>query len=77
VVIFSPITSNVYFVESYMFLEFQKYQAWTIFQQYMHLHMSAVHLCTLKYYVKIIYINILLNSATNLMLKQHRIEQFL
>ena len=62
-VIFSPITSNVNFVETYIFLEFQKHQAWNICQQY--LNMSAVHLCTIKHYVKIIYIIILPNSDTN------------
>jgi len=30
-VILSPITSNVNFVETYMFLEFQKHQEWNIF----------------------------------------------
>jgi len=57
VVIFSPISSNAIFMETYMFLEFQKHQAWNILTQY--LHMSAEH------YVKIIYIIILLNSDTN------------
>jgi len=42
---FSRITSNVNFVETYMFQEFQKHQARNICQQ--HLYMSAVHLCTI------------------------------
>jgi len=46
-----------------MFLKFQKHQAWNIFQQY--IYMSAVHLCTIKYYVKIIYIIISLKSDIN------------
>jgi len=63
VVIFSPITSNVNFVETYMFLKFQIHQARNICQQYF--NMSAVHLCTIKHYVNIIYIIILPNSDAN------------
>ena len=63
VIIFSHIISNVNFVETYMFHEFQKHQAWNMLQQY--LHMSAVYLGTIKHLVKIIYIIILLNSDTN------------
>jgi len=63
VVSFSPITSNVNFVETYMFLEFQKHRAQNICQKY--LNVSAVHLCTLIHYVKIIYIIILPNTDTN------------
>ena len=63
------------------FLEFQKHQA----------HNNAtiplvcllckynVHVCTIKHYVKIIYIIILLNFYTNIYMYviKHRIEQFL
>jgi len=63
VVIFSPITPNANFVETHMFLEFQNNRHDIEFEN--SFSMYAVHVCTNKHYVKIIYITFFLNFNTN------------